>query len=61
MTGLVLGLLSIVGIIVAVFAVVSGFFSGELDRMSKDPELRKWIEEERKEKERQKAWKNKLK
>jgi len=54
-------LIAFVGVIVAVLALGLGLFSGELSRIEKDPEFRKRLEQERKERERQRAWKDKLK
>jgi hypothetical protein len=54
-------MLALVGILVVVLALGLGLFSGELARMKKDPEFQKQLEEEKKENERKKVWKDKLK
>ena len=58
---MIAAVLGILGVVFAIFALVSGLFSGEFERMKDDPNYRKWVEEEKKERERQKAWKDKLK
>lgn len=50
---------AIIGIVLTVVMGVAGLIFGDLDRVEKDPEVKAKIEEQKRELERQRAWKAK--
>ncbi len=53
--------LALLGIVVVVVAIVLGLVTGEVDRSLNDAGFKDEIEKRKKERERQKAWKDKWK
>ncbi len=53
--------LALLGIVVVVVAIVLGLVTGEVDRSLNDAGFKDEIEKHKKERERQKAWKDKWK
>lgn len=53
--------IAFIGIVVAVAAIGLGLIVGESERIAKDPEVQANIERQRREHERQQAWKDKWK
>jgi hypothetical protein len=54
-------ILGLVGIVIVIVAIISGLVVGEVDKALDDAGFKEEIEKRKKELERQKAWKDRLK
>jgi hypothetical protein len=54
-------MLAMLGVIILGIALFAGYMAGELKRIKDDPKLRRQHEEEKTERARQQAWKDKVK